>query len=459
MCGVDTGRQPEVAECRKGLREKQLPTSCSQLRFARTDDGGRVATENGDYADPEMATCVFCGNTNFKSGRSKEHILPMWLLRATGDPHRNIRIEFDPDSGADIIRPASTFHFPACSTCNESYGKKLEVQAQRAMTALFRGRSLRVSECYRLLDWLDKVRIGLWLGYHMLHKEIFEPKFRIDAPLGKKDRIAIISVDPKDTFRGLSIGGCDNNVFRTSQAGIYLRINNVRMLSLSSDFLVSSLAGAPYMEEMFLMAGNSGNLAGYLKAGSCELSQDWEPFSRLGATIIAQPIFFPGFARPDQALEMYFNTYMLARLKNVLRIFKLEHLARFYPMQLISNADSSFRYYTNRNERIRFGKAEPNDDAYFMRSLYSILAQRVLPLNPKGVITANGKKNQPPVLLLLWTEKLLQIVFRLEKLGISDPNLKAEVIDEVHRLSRLREEVQSHIHGTCTPDSAEVLKG
>jgi hypothetical protein len=37
-----------------------------------------------------------------------------------------------------------------------------------------------VSQCYWLLDWLDKVRVGLWLGYNMLHKGEFAPKFRID---------------------------------------------------------------------------------------------------------------------------------------------------------------------------------------------------------------------------------------------------------------------------------------
>jgi hypothetical protein len=327
------------------------------------------------------------------------------------------------------------------------------------MTALFRSGSLRVSQSYRLLDWLDKVRIGLWLGYHMLHKEVFEPKFRIDARLGKKDRVAIISVDLEDTFRGLSIGGCDNNVFRTSQAGIYLRINNVRILSLSYDYLVASLAGIPYVDEMYLMAGNTGSLAGFLKPSSGKLSQDWNAFSRLGATILAQPIFFSGHAPPGTASEMYFNRYILARMKNMLEPSKTERPARYYQMQLISNTSGSFRYYPSRNERIRFGKAEPNNDASFMHSLYSIMLQHVLPLNPKSVLSADGKKNQPVFLLLLWVEKLLQIVFRLEQLGVSNPNLKAELIDEVHRLSRLREEVQSHIHGTCTPDSAEMLKG
>jgi hypothetical protein len=53
-----------------------------------------------------------------------------------------------------------------------------------------------------------------------LHKEAFVQKFRIDARLGKKDRVAIVSVDPEDRFEGLCFGGCDNNVFRTSQAGL-----------------------------------------------------------------------------------------------------------------------------------------------------------------------------------------------------------------------------------------------
>ncbi|MBR0910628.1 hypothetical protein [Bradyrhizobium japonicum] len=159
----------------------------------------------------------------------------MWMLRATGDPNRVIRIESDPITGADVLRPASTFHFPACKPCNERYGKTLEARAKRAIESLMAGKSLAVSECYWLLDWLDKVRVGLWLGYNMLHKEEFAPKFRIDQRIGAKDRIAIVSVDPDDRTTGFSVGGTDNQVFRTSQAGIFLRINNLRILSLSFD--------------------------------------------------------------------------------------------------------------------------------------------------------------------------------------------------------------------------------
>jgi hypothetical protein len=88
------------------------------------------------------SNCIFCGEPVEKADRSREHVLPMWMLRATGDPNRRIRIEIDPVTGQDVIRPASTFHFPACRGCNESYGTKLEAQAKKAMEALFAGKSL-----------------------------------------------------------------------------------------------------------------------------------------------------------------------------------------------------------------------------------------------------------------------------------------------------------------------------
>jgi hypothetical protein len=183
----------------------------------------------------------------------------MWLLRATGDPNRRIKIETDPTTGEDIVRPASTFHFPACRPCNAFYGKTLEVRAKKAVEALIAGKSLEVSQCYWLLDWLDKVRVGLWLGFNMLHREEFPPKFRIDQRVGIKDRVAIISVDPQDRSKGFGIAGLDNQIFRTSQAGMFLRINNVRILSVSFDGVISRLAGMPYPNEMLVPSdGDSG---------------------------------------------------------------------------------------------------------------------------------------------------------------------------------------------------------
>jgi hypothetical protein len=63
-----------------------------------------------------------------------------------------------------------------------------------------------------------------------------------------------------------------------------------------------------------------------------------------------------------------------------------------------------------------------------MLSLYDTVLQHVLPLNPLGVVDELGRKHGNIPLALLTTEKLLQILLRLEALGFSDPKLKDELI-------------------------------
>ena len=46
---------------------------------------------------------------------------------------------------------------------------------------------------------------------------------------------------------------------------------------------------------------------------------------------------------------------------------------------------------------------------------------------------------------MLWLEKFVQVIFRLRDLGIEDPELTEQVIDELHRATRLREEYQLDI--------------
>jgi hypothetical protein len=402
--------------------------------------------------------CVFCGKSVGKADRSKEHILPMWLLRATGDPNRRIKIEIDPISGENIIRPASTFHFPACPTCNVYYGKKLETQAKKAFEALFLGKSLQVSQCYQLLDWLDKVRIGLWLAYNTLHKEFFEPKFRIDQRLGKKDRIAIISVDPHNLGKGLGIGGTDNNIFRTSQAGLYLRINNIRIISMSYENFISRFAGMPYAKEIFASVDDLNTHLADITCEGYDLKQDWCEFALPGATIIAQSVFWPGGGIANGRWKMYINGDTVGRLKNALRISKPEHLNRFFQTQLISNAEGDFRYYANPRKRLRFGLAHANSDVHFMKALYVLYWKYVLELGPKRVVYPNGQKHSVIVLGMLWLEKAIQLVFRLKAMGVEcDPKLIDDLVNELQKVTRAREESVANLQGTCVPEYSRLL--
>lgn len=398
-----------------------------------------------------MANCIFCGTELRKAARSKEHIIPMWLLSFTGDPHRKIRIEFDPDTGADIIRPASTFHFPACPNCNKRYGEGLEAKAHRTVVALSRRRCLSVSDCYCLLDWLDKVRVGLWLGYHALHKDIFEPRFRIDGRLGKKDRVAIVSVDPNDQFKGFSVGGCDNNVFRTAQTGVYLRINNIRILTVSSDVLIGRLAGLPYPKQSFV-SQSDGRAFATMSAGDHRLKQDWTPFVMPGAITIAQPILTLSPEIPE-VTNMYLDTAVLRHSKDELRSLRVMLGGVAWPLQLIANVDGPFRYCPNKREIIRFGTATNNSDGGFMHALYAIFLKYVIEREPQIMLGRDGTKFRAALTNYLYVQKLLQILMRLEQLGVQspDPKLKDDLIDEIHRFSRILEEQEAHAHGTLEP--------
>jgi hypothetical protein len=100
--------------------------------------------------------------------------------------------------------------------------------------------------------------------------------------------------------------------------------------------------------------------------------------------------------------------------------------------------------------------AQENNDAFFMRDLYALFWKHVMPLNPRRVVDESGKKYGVIILELLWIEKVLQIVFRLRGLGIGDAATTLDFINELHLLTRLREESVAHLQGTCV-SSDDVL--
>lgn len=391
--------------------------------------------------DPGWTNCVFCGKPVGKAARSREHVLPMWMLRATGDPNRVIKIESDPVTGADVLRPASTFHFPACKPCNERYGKTLEAPAKRAVEALMTGKSLAVSQCYWLLDWLDKVRVGLWLGYNMLHKEEFAPKFRIDQRIGIKDRVAIVSIDPDDDTKGFGLGGMDNQIFRTSQAGMFLKINNLRILSLSLDGFVSHYAGMPFPKEMLAFSDEPDKVMAVMEKTDYRVRQDWKQFDVPGATVIAQSSFWLENCINEETFGMYINATTIPRYRRIPRIRKREDLNQLVRTHLISNATGEFLYYSGPRRRIRFGCAKDNTDWHFMRSLYVLFMQEVMPHFPKRVIDPDGTRRGTIQLSMLWLEKAVQMMLRVQQLGARDDGGFALMVDELQRVYRDWEEL------------------
>ncbi len=73
--------------------------------------------------------CVFCGQRPVD--KNKEHVIPEWAIRITGDPNRECRIStLSTDPRKRNMRFAfDQLHFPACAECNSDFSK-LEGQGQ-----------------------------------------------------------------------------------------------------------------------------------------------------------------------------------------------------------------------------------------------------------------------------------------------------------------------------------------
>lgn len=191
-----------------------------------------------------IKTCVFCGEE--PSDKTKEHILPQWLLRMTGDPNRIVKHGPDWNTGQMRKLSASHFVFPACKECNSRYAN-LEDKTAPLITKLVRREDLKAEEFKIIFDWLDKIRTGLWLGYRYLSKNYWgiNPHFHIDQGIGKNDRILLCYPYNEDT-KGLSILGPQSPIFNVMPSALVLRINGIILINISSDFFISSRLGFPY---------------------------------------------------------------------------------------------------------------------------------------------------------------------------------------------------------------------
>jgi hypothetical protein len=124
---------------------------------------------NSSIIDSEMdRVCVFCGNQ--PEIRTLEHVVPRWLIELTGDPKRIARFGYRHLENGNIVQryySFDAFKFPACKSCNETYGI-LEENVKKIIIRILAEEALSELEFNTLLDWFDKVRIGLWLGYRYL---------------------------------------------------------------------------------------------------------------------------------------------------------------------------------------------------------------------------------------------------------------------------------------------------
>lgn len=188
--------------------------------------------------------CVFCGSR--PENKNKEHILPQWLLELTGDPKRVVNFGTNFENGNIIRFDWSNFCVPSCESCNTEFSD-LEDRAKAYVLKLVGREALSSIEYSDFMDWLDKVRVGIWITYHFIQRNPtnIEPSFHIKTRICQKDRMIAIYPIVGDGV-GLNAFGVESLVFHRHPSCFALRINDILILNMSSDYLFSSRCGFPF---------------------------------------------------------------------------------------------------------------------------------------------------------------------------------------------------------------------
>lgn len=256
--------------------------------------------------------CIFCGEK--PSDKTKEHVIPQWLIELTGDPKRLINVGNDWNSPEYKNRqfPFKHFQFPACNDCNTKYSH-LESKTKPIVLKLLEGNSITIDETDVLLDWMDKVRIGLWLGYYLLDKNKFDinPHMAIDTRVRMWDRVLII-YKAEDQEKGVQFIGVNTPAFQMNPCCFTLVINNLYLFNLSKEFLLLRRVGFPFSKDHKLDK-ESDRIGIEMVAGSRRIMSPLLKHELTnGGFEIYQPIFngliksFPD----DELIKLFDNEYV-----------------------------------------------------------------------------------------------------------------------------------------------------
>ncbi|MDX1749904.1 MAG: hypothetical protein R3271_06250 [Methylophaga sp.] len=259
--------------------------------------------------------CVFCGAVPEK--KNKEHVVPKWLIKLTGNPKREAYFGFEKNIETEVKTRTfafDQFSFPACSLCNEKYAN-LEEQVKPILETIIAGKAIKARNFSVLLDWMDKVRIGLWLGFNQLDKNFAQinPNFHIERRIGQYDR-ALIVEKSKGICERLNFGGVETLLFQVTPSAFTLTVNNYCFTNISYIFLIFRRLGFPYPRKMYYLPGSSGEAVSDIGKG---LERVLLPIIRKQSyekgKIFYQPMFKGGLISGSDFSKFYDNEYVETR--------------------------------------------------------------------------------------------------------------------------------------------------
>jgi len=218
---------------------------------------GKGRSDIGEVMKSIQRNCIFCGN--LPENKNLEHILPKWLIELTGDPNRIVTFGFDRNSSAVRKFAYKEFKFPSCGNCNTIFSG-LENPTKEVVVDMLNLSPIPSISFNILLDWFDKVRIGLWLGFMRLNKNYagISPKFHIIQRIGLSDRMLLILRVDSD-WEGLSFFGTEFPLFDRHPSYLAIRINNLLFVNVDTDFLFSRRLGLPYPTKSIMDENDNSN--------------------------------------------------------------------------------------------------------------------------------------------------------------------------------------------------------
>jgi hypothetical protein len=254
--------------------------------------------------------CIFCGEP--PKNKNNEHVLPRWLIEMTGDPKRQVTLGINrsPEKKGQLRQYAfDQFTFPACEECNSRYAN-LEGTIKTVFEKIFAKTALDAQEISTLLDWFDKVRVGIWLGNLLLDKNPFQitPQFHIESRVGQFDRLLLIERSSNFESR-LNFQGTSSMAFHYTPSAWGLSVNDYHFTNISFSFLLSRRLGFPFPEKIVkapIIPETASALALKMATGLHRVSHPVirRHFPGKG-TYIFQPMF-GGFA--DQSCSDFYNS-------------------------------------------------------------------------------------------------------------------------------------------------------
>lgn len=188
--------------------------------------------------------CIFCGEK--PKDKNLEHVIPQWLIHLTGREKSDVYSLY-PDAPRHFA--FMQFKFPACTACNTKYAQ-MEALVKPVVEKVLNGQSISGADASLLMDWFDKVRVGLWLTnmfYNPKLKHDIVPHFFIDSRVAKTDRILSVQKlqlsDPEK--RGIYFNGTETQLFNYCPSAFTMVINDYYFFNASANNLVSPRVGFP----------------------------------------------------------------------------------------------------------------------------------------------------------------------------------------------------------------------